>query len=65
MSEQEYDIQYQYGAVSSICESKDGYVRCVDVQYKNHDENNRRVTQHGVQGIVLIHPIDELDIYLS
>ena len=47
-SEQEYDIQYQYGVVSSICESKD--VRHVEVQYKNHEENTRRVTHRVVYG---------------
>ena len=62
-SEREYDLQYQYGIVNSICQNKDGQVRRVTIEYKNHHENCRRSTRRGIRDIVLIHPIDELDTY--
>ena len=62
-SEREYDLQYQYGIVSSIKRGKDGHVRKVDVKYQNHNEAIKRVTQRGVRDLVIVHSIDELDIY--
>ena len=62
-SEREYDLQYQYGIVNSINRGKDGYVRKVDVEYQNHNETMKRVTKRGVRDLVIVHSIDELDIY--
>ena len=62
-SEREYDLQYQYRVVSSIHLGKDGYVREVDVGYQNHYETVKRVTQRGVRDLVILHSIDELNIY--
>ena len=62
-SEQEYDMQYQYGIVCLTHNSQDGLIRRVDIEYKNHNENVRRTTQRGVRDLVIIHPVDELDIY--
>lgn len=49
--------------VSSVHEGKDGQVRRVEIEYRNHNENIRRKTPRGVRDIIMIHPIDELDIY--
>ena len=61
-SEKEFEDQYQYGMVMSVCVGKDGRIRTVDVEYKNHNENVKHVTNRGVRDLVLIHPIDELSI---
>ena len=62
-SEQEYDLQYQYGMLSQLCDTKDGHVRTVEIEYVNYKENTRRKTRRGVRNIVIIHPIEELDLY--
>ena len=54
---------YQYGIVLSVYESKDGNIRKVDIEYKNYSENIKRVTVRGVRDLVIVHPVDELDIY--
>ena len=33
-SDREYDLQYQYGIVSAIFHSKDGYVRRIEIEYR-------------------------------
>ena len=62
-SEKEYDEQYQYGIVCSVNRGDDGHIRRVEIGYQNSSENLKRTTQRGVRDIILIHPIDELDIY--
>ena len=62
-SEQEYDLQYQYGIISSVFEGQDGQIRRVEINYKNHNENIQRKTHRGVRDIIMIYPIEELDIY--
>ena len=59
-SEQEFDLQYQYGIVISVNKGRDGYVRTIDVEYQNHNENIKRKTVRGVRDIVVIHRVDEL-----
>ena len=61
-SEKEFEDQYQYGIVESVHVEKDGRIRTVDIEYKNHNENVKRVTNRGVRDLVLIHPIDEMGI---
>ena len=61
-SEQEYNLQYQYEIVSSVYEGKDGHIRLVEIEYKNHNENIRRKTIRGSRGIIMTYPIDELEI---
>ena len=51
------------GRVSKVYEGKDGRVRRVDVEYQNHNEEVKRSTERGVRELVVVHPIDELDIY--
>ena len=62
-SEKEYDEQYQYGQICKIHRGRDGLIRKVDVKYKNANEDTFRVTNRGVRELVIISPIDEVDIY--
>ena len=62
-SEKKYDEQYQYGMISNVFRGQDDQVRKVEVQYKNSSENTKRTTTRGVRDLVVIFPIDELDIY--
>ena len=64
-SEREYDLQYQYGIVSETRKSRDGCIRSVSVDYQNHNEGVKRTTERGVRDLVVISPVDELDIYES
>ena len=62
-SEKEYDEQYQYGLVCSIQRSTDGHIRKVEVEYKNFNETTKRTTKRGVRDLVVVYPVDELDMY--
>ena len=53
---------YQYGIVESVLTSDDGYVRNVNVKYRNFDEKGDRITKRSVKGLILIHKVDELNI---
>ena len=61
-SDKEFDKQYQYGIISATIESKDGVVRVVEVEYRNHTEKKKRKTTRSVRDLVVVHPIDELGI---
>ena len=61
-SDKEFDKQYQYGIITEVKVGRDRRIREVKIQYKNHNENVRRSTNRGVLEIVVIHPVDELDI---
>ena len=62
-SEKEFDLQYQYGMVSKVYEGRDSIIRKVDVEYQNDNEGIKRSTQRGVRDLVIIHSVEELDIY--
>ena len=62
-AEKEFDMQYQYGIVSSVTPGADGQIRKVEVEYRNFNEGVTRKTQRTVRELVIIHPVDELDIY--
>ena len=62
-SEKEYDEQYQYGVICTTYKGTDGHVRRVDVEYMNHNEGVKRVTQRGVRDLVIVYPVNELDIF--
>ena len=62
-SDREFDVQYQYGIICAVHEGKDGHIRRVDVEYMNANENVKRKTQRGVRDLVIVFPVDELDIY--
>ena len=53
----------KYGKICGIHKGKDGLIRKVDVEYKNSNEGIKRVTHWGVCELVIIFPVDELDIY--
>ena len=61
-SEKEFDKTYQYGIVVTTVESRDGLIREVIVEYKNHNEQTKRTTRRGVCDIVVIHPVEEIGI---
>ena len=45
--------------------SRDGHIRQVTVEYQNSNETIKRTTERGVRDLVVISPVDELDIYES
>ena len=54
---------YQYGKIKNVETSKDGRIRRVEVEYRNHSENINRTTYRATRGLVMIHPVDELSLY--
>ena len=53
---------YHYSMVNSIVTSKDGVIRKVIVRYRNHQENIDQYTIRPVPDLLLIHPINELNL---
>ena len=47
----------------AVHEGRDGHVRKVDIEYRNHNGEIKRETFRGVRELVIVYPIDELDIY--
>ena len=62
-SDKEFDKQYQYGLVCTVVKGRDGLIRGVEVEYKNHTENVKRRTERGVRDLIVIHPVDEISIF--
>ena len=62
-SEKDFEEIYQYGMVKVLHKGRDGLVRKVDVEYQNSNESTKRTTQRGVRDLIVVHPVDELDIY--
>ena len=60
----EYEVQstYQYGIIDSIEVGRDGRVRKVHVRYRNASENVDRITFRSARSIVVIHPVDEINV---
>ena len=54
--------RYQYGMVDSVEPGRDGNIRIVHVKYQNSNENIPRKTRRAVRELVVIHPIDELNL---
>ena len=48
--------------VNEIVPSKDGVICKVTVRFRNHQENVDGYTKISVRDLVLIHPIDELNL---
>ena len=48
--------------MSDAPKGRDGKIRRVSVTYRNHNEDIDRVTKRAVRQIVMIHPIDEINI---
>ena len=55
--------QYQYGIVESVFVSRDGRIRKVEIKYKNHNEGVFRLTYRAVREIIVIHRIDEVNMF--
>ena len=53
---------YQYGIVKSTEVGRDTKIRCVIVEYRNHNEEFNRETRRAVRELVVIHRVDELSI---
>ena len=58
-TEKEHANQYKYGLAKSIKVSRDNGVRRVMVEYQNHNENVKRVTDRSVRDLILIYPVDQ------
>ena len=43
-------------------QGRDGLIREVIVEYRNHNEQTKRTTRRGVPDIVVIHPVEEIGI---
>ena len=53
---------YQYGMVESVEEGRDGKIRKVHVRYRNSTEETDRLTYRSTRSLIMIHPVDELDL---
>ena len=53
---------YQYGMIDKIIPSRDGIIRKAVVKYRNPNENVDRFTTRAVRELVMIHPVDELNL---
>ena len=61
-NDKDYSGTYQYGIIKLLSTSKDGKIRMVTVEYKNHNESTKRVTNRGTRDLIMIHSVDELNI---
>ena len=61
-SEKEFCHDYQYGMITDVHASKDDKIRVVTVKYRNHNESTDRFTKRTARQIIVIHPIDNLNI---
>ena len=61
-SEKEINHDYQYGLINAIHSSKDNKTRKVSVKYRNSNENIDRFTTRSAREIIVIHPVDELNL---
>ena len=64
-TEQGYDLQYQYETVSDLTQGRDGGIRKVSEEYQNHNKKVKGTTDRGTRDLVIISPVDELDLYES
>ena len=60
--ESEVQSTYQYGIIDSIEVGRDSRVRKVHVRYRNASENVDRITFRSARSIVVIHPVDEINV---
>ena len=59
-SEKEFAKKNQYGIICDLTVGRDGKIRNLQVEYRNHNEQTKRCTNRGTREVVVIHPIDEL-----
>ena len=60
--ESEFQSNYQYGIIDSVELGRDNKVRKVHVRYRNATENVDRLTFRSARSLVVIHPVDEVNI---
>ena len=60
--ESEISSSYQYGMIEAVDHGRDGRVRKVLVRYRNHSEDTDRTTYRSARSLVVIHPVDEINI---
>ena len=60
--ESEISSSYQYGMIEAVEHGRDGRVRKVLVRYRNHSEDTDRTTYRSARSLVVIHPVDEINI---
>ena len=48
--------------VETIHRGRDGVIRKADVRYRNASETNNRTTSRSVRSLIVIHPVDEIDV---
>ena len=53
---------YQYDVMNEIVPWKDGVIRKAVFCYRNHQENIDRYITRAVYDLVLLHPIDQLNL---
>ena len=53
---------YQYGIIHQVEKGKDGLIRKALVKYRNHNEKSDRFTWRSVRQLVIIHPVDEINL---
>ena len=61
--EGELNNKYQYGRISDAPKGRDGKIRKVSVTYRNHNEDFDRVTRRAVRELVMIHAVEEINIF--
>ena len=53
---------YQYGMVHQTERSKDDVIRKAQIRYRNSNENIDRYTWRAVRQLIVIHPVDEINL---
>ena len=53
---------YQYGMIDKVNRGNDEKVRSVNVRYRNAKEDIDRITHRTVRQLVMIHPIDDINL---
>jgi len=53
---------YKYGIVKGVQIGNDQRIRSVTIRYRNNNENFDRETNRAVRHLVMIHPVDELNL---
>ena len=53
---------YQYGMVETVHRGRDSIIRKVFVRYRNANEATSRTTLRSARSLIVIHPVDEIDV---
>ena len=60
--ENQLSSTYQYGMISDLPRSSDDKIRKATVRYRNSTEAVDRFTNRAVRQLIVIHPVDELNM---